>query len=232
MAVAWLLALLGLAGVAAGLWLGQSRILSSLVAAAAGGLLFGISVFWLVPEIAAESGWMPAWGLTIAACVALALVDEMFLHSRRPSANVALGPILAATAVHSFVDGWSVRALATFRMAGIAAPLGLALHKIPEGLAIGWIARQNVKTHWKAAAAAAGVELLTVVGALLEPYANRSGFAAFGAWWTSGVIAVIAGSFLFLGVHALVPNRKRAAAIVVFAVTFGLVGTASLVHSG
>lgn len=231
MVIAWLLAGLGLAGVAGGLWLGQSRTFSDLAAGAAAGLLLGISIFWLLPEIAGDSGWLAACLLTGGVCVALAGLDYLFLHSHG-SASAALAPILAASAVHSFIDGWSVSALANLRIAGVAAPLGLALHKIPEGIAIGWIARRRVESHVQAALAAAGVELLTVVGALVEPWANRSGVAAFGTWWTSGVIAAIAGSFLFFGIHALAPNRRQVNVLGISALTFVLVGTATLVKAG
>ena len=229
MVVACLLAALGLAGVLVGLWLGQSRMVVNLAAGAAGGLLFGIALFWLIPEIAESAGWGAALGMTAAACALLALIDYLFLHSDQPAGRASFGPILAASALHSFIDGWSVRALANMQIAGFAAPLGLALHKIPEGIAIGWIARQNVASRLRAGLAAAAVELLTVVGAMVEPHVNRSGVAAFGAWWTSGVVAVVAGSFLFLGGHALLPNRRDRAAVLVFAITFALVGTASLV---
>lgn len=213
MTVALLLTLLGLAGVACG-------------------LLFGISIFWLVPEIASTSGWPAATAMTIAICLLLVFIDEIFLRSHQPSGRTALGPILLAAGVHSFLDGWSVQALESMHVASMTAPIGLALHKIPEGLAIGWIARRSLGSSWKAAAAAAVVELLTIVGAAVEPHASRSGFTAFGSWWTSGVIAVISGSFLFFGLHAVVPNRRRVGVVLVFAATLVLVATFSFVSSG
>lgn len=232
MTVALLLTLLGLAGVACGLLVGQSRLFSIYLAAAGGGLLFGISIFWLVPEIASTSGWPAATAMTIAICLLLVFIDEIFLRSHQPSGRTALGPILLAAGVHSFLDGWSVQALESMHVASMTAPIGLALHKIPEGLAIGWIARRSLGSSWKAAAAAAVVELLTIVGAAVEPHASRSGFTAFGSWWTSGVIAVISGSFLFFGLHAVVPNRRRVGVVLVFAATLVLVATFSFVSSG
>ena len=225
MAIASLLTFLAIAGVTAGVLLGESQRVSCYLSAAGGGLLFGISLFWLVPDIAAASGWLPASALTLAACLALAFIDRLFIHS-------ALAPILAATAVHSFLDGWSVRAMETLQMASITAPLGLALHKIPEGVAIGWIARQSIGSASKAAAAAIAVELVTLVGAFVEPYARRSGSAAFGAWWTSAVVAIVSGSFLFFGLHAVLPNWRRAGVLLVFVATLLLVATIGLVKSG
>ena len=37
----------------------------------------------------------------------------------------------------------------------------------------------------------------------------RSGAERFGAWWTGIVLAIVAGSFLFLGVHSFVPHRRK-----------------------
>jgi len=228
MTAAVLLTALALAGVALGLLLGQSRLFSSYLAAASGGLLFGISVFWLLPEIAVTSGWLAACSMTAAAGLVLALVDRLFAHSGPSSGRLAIGPILAATALHGFLDGWSVRALGNLQMANMAAPIGLALHKIPEGVAIGWVSRHSFKSQVKAAIAATAVELFTVVGAYVEPQVNRSGLETFGAYWTSAVVAVISGSFLFLGLHAIVPNRRRLGVMLVFAGTLALVATIGL----
>lgn len=232
MAIALLLTFLALIGAALGIVLGRSSLFSSYVAAAGGGLLFGICLFFLVPEIAEVSGWGAACGLTLVACLLLALIDHLFLHSRDTTTHFALGPILAATAIHSFLDGWSVRALGGMRMATVSASLGLGLHKLTEGLALGWITRQNLKQYWKAALAVTAAEAFTVLGGFVEPYANRTGFAAFGSWWTSTVVAIIGGSFLFLGIHTVMPNRRRPGVILVFTATLVLVGSVSMVRSG
>lgn len=229
MAVAWLLTLLALAGVVAGVRLGQARTLSSHIAAAGGGLLFGIAFFWVIPEIAELSGWTMAYLLPVLAGCGLITADWLLMHSGHSPRRGVVGPLLAATAVHSFLDGWSVRALSGQPLTNVAVTLGLALHKIPEGLALGWIARRASSSTWRAASAAGAVELLTLGGALIEPRANRSGTVAFGAWWTVGVLAVISGSFLFLGFHALWPSWRRPGVIAVFLTSLLLVG---VVHRG
>lgn len=232
MTLAFVLTLLAILGVVVGILLGESQRFSSYLAAAGGGLLFGISLFWLIPEIASTSGWTAAVGMTAATCVILAFADHLFIHMGHASRQVALGPILAATAMHSFLDGWSVRALSTLRIAGVTGPLGLALHKVPEGIAIGWIARRTLRSSWKAISAAVGVELATLVGAYVEPRASASGEAAFGTWWTAAVIAIVSGSFLFVAIHAVFPNRRRPGVIAVFTATLLLVAAIGLVKTG
>jgi zinc and cadmium transporter len=224
MAVAWLLTLLALGGVMAGLFLGQSRALSSQLAAAGGGLLFGIAVFWLIPEIAETSGWTGAFALALASGTGLAALDMFLVHTGYSPRHGVVGPLLLAVGVHSFLDGWSLRAVSAEPVAAVAVPLGLALHKVPEGIALGWITRQSLSSVGKAAAASIGVELLTVVGASIEHRADTSGAASFGPWWTAGVLAIIAGSFLFLGLHAVLPARRNTGIIIIFFVTLLAIG--------
>jgi zinc transporter ZupT len=232
MSVALVLTLLAIGGVALGVSLGQVRIFSDHIAAVGGGLLAAISLFWLTPEIVSESGWLPALAMTAMACFAIWLADRLLVHADASPRRLTIGPVLVATATHSFLDGWSVRALGTLHIAGFAAPLGLALHKIPEGVAVGWIARSCLQSYSRAAAVAAGVEVFTLVGAYVEPPARQSGIAVFGTWWTSAVIAVVSGSFLFLGLHAVLPNRRRFSVLLVFALTFVAVATAGILKIG
>lgn len=228
MLVVCLVTLLALGGVIGGAFLHQEHGISDHLAAAGGGLLFGISLFWLMPEIAGTSGKVPAVLGTLGIAGALALLDKALVdHGHSPRHGV-VAPLIAATAIHSLLDGWSMRAFAPNSFAGIAVPIGLALHKVPEGLALGWIARRSILSVWRAIAAGSFAELFTVAGGWLEPHADRTGSAKFGAWWTAAVLSVIAGAFLFLGFHAMLPNWRRRGVVAVFIVTLALVGGAGL----
>lgn len=227
MALAWLLTLLALAGVLAGVRLGHARTFSSHIAAAGGGLLCGIALFWVLPDIADLSGWAAAYLLPVLAGGVLVATDWLLMHTKDSRRRGIVGPLLAATAVHSFLDGWSVRALSGQPVTSAAVTLGLALHKVPEGLALGWIARRASSSTGRAVAAASAVELLTLAGALIEPRANESGSLTFGAWWTTGVLTVISGSFLFLGFHAVWPNWRRPGVVAIFFTSLVLVGLMS-----
>ena len=224
MLLALALTVVALAGIAIGARLGEPRWLSDHLSAACGGLLFGIAVFWLGPEIAETGGWLGAALISIGACCALLVVDRMLTHAGYSPRQGVILPLLAATAVHSFLDGWSVRIVAPQSL----APLGLALHKLPEGIALGWITRRSMGSHAAALGASAGVELLTLVGAAVEPWADVSGAARFGPWWTACVIGVIAGAFLFAGVHAILPARRRPDVAVWFVVTAGAAAALAL----
>jgi zinc transporter ZupT len=207
MAVALLLTCLALAGVMAGVTL--QRSISHHVAAAGGLLLFGVAFIWIVPEIAESWNW--PWALLAVTLVAvlLALLDGALIRLGHSPRHGVIAPLLAATAIHSLLDGWSIRTLAAQPLAEIFVPAGLALHKIPEGFALGWVLRRAVSSSWRAAFFGICAELFTAVGALLQPSANRLGLERFGPSWTPAVLSVIAGAFVFLGCHALLPYFRR-----------------------
>jgi len=228
MAAACLLTLLAWGGVWAGLMLGQRRQFSVYLGAAGGGLLFGIAVFWILPEIAGQLSWLTAFFLAAAACFAIALLDWYFEGPGASPRQEVVGPLLAAAAVHSFVDGWSLRAVSNQQVASVVVPLGLALHKIPEGLALGWITGRSFTSRPKAMMVCAFVESITIAGALLEPSVDQSATEKFGPWWMAFVLAIIAGSFGFLGVHALLPARRKTGVLAVFLATSLSVGGVTL----
>lgn len=216
MLIAWLITALAIAGIFGGV-LGHVRLPSAPLAAAGGGLLVGICIFWLMPEIVPITGFFRAVVLLAAVCAFLLTIDRTLGHR-------FMLPLLAATALHSFLDGWALRTLAIRPLENIAVPIGLALHKIPEGLALGWIVRKWLPNAAAAVALASAVELMTPLGSFVEPYADRNGLAMFGSFWTAIVLAIVGGSFLFLGLHAVLPERRKGNIVVIFFATFAVVG--------
>lgn len=230
MIAACLLTALALGGATVGLLWGKRRF-SVYLGAAGGGLLFGIAAFWILPEIAGELNWFTACSLAAAASFAIALLDRYFEHSGASPKQKVVGPLLVAAAIHSFLDGWSLQAVSNQQVASIIVPLGLALHKVPEGLALGWVTGHSFISRSKAAAVCFLAEAMTVVGAVVEPLVDRSATRAFGAWWMAAVLAIIAGSFFFLGLHAVLPLRRRTGAMTVFFLTTLGVGGIALLKS-
>lgn len=225
-----LITIVGLLGAAAGVYLSNPRFSTSNLASAGGGLLFGIALFWLVPEIADTSNWLLAVPLTLVACVLVTILDRLLHTAGKPSRGGVVTPLLIAAMVHSFLDGWAVRVVGDQPLANVAVPAGLALHKFPEGLALGWVSRRLNWTHSGAFAACAVVELATMIGGLLEPKADQAGTAIFGIGWTAFVLAVIAGSFLYLGAHAVIASRRKGGAGAVFVGTLLGVAIAAYVQ--
>jgi hypothetical protein len=202
MAVAALLTCLALLGVAGGVLL--HRGISNYLAALGGLLLFAVAFIWIVPEIAQAWGWPRTVLFVMVAALALALVDWALIRLGHSPRHGVMAPLLIATAIHSLLDGWSIRALAAQPVPLALVPIGLGLHKIPEGFALGWVLRRSL-SHTRAIVLGALAEMFTLVGALLQPGADRFGFTRFGDAWTPAVLCLIAGAFVFLGCHALLP---------------------------
>lgn len=227
MLIAALLTLLACAGVAMGVLFGRSRVLSAHLGAAGSGLLCGIALFWLLPETAEISGWTAALGLTAGFGVGLALLDHFLIDEDWAKQARVIKPLLIATGIHSFLDGWSLLATAGNALTAVAVPIGLALHKLPEGVALGWVVRRVFTSTNKALLAGLTVESLTLAGALLEPRADQTGIEKFGLWWIAAVLAVIGGSFLFLAIDTVMPERRRLGVMAIFFTTLTLVGGAA-----
>ena len=240
---ALLLTALAIGGVVAGVLLGRTRGLPPRIAAAGGGLLFGISLFWMLPEMVQNSGWFVGLLALSVGVAALWCIDH-FVHPICPSCSHShdhkhcaapplhgfAGPLLIATGLHSVLDGWGVQMLASNAVAGMAAPLGLALHKIPEGLALGLIARESIDSTAVAFWACAAAESLTLLGAWIEPQADKAGALHFGTLWVTGVLAIVAGSFIFLGFHTVDGSRRKPGVIPTFVLTLLAVAVLAFVE--
>ena len=185
------------------------RGISYYLAAAGGILLLAIAFVWIAPEIATAWAWPLALAGIVVVAAGLALADAALVRLGHSPNHGVIAPLLTATAIHSLLDGWSIRALASQPVPLALAPIGLGLHKLPEGFALGWVLRRTLPSHKRAFAFASLAELFTIVGALLEPAADRLGLARFGPGWTPAVLCVIAGAFVFLACHALLPYFRH-----------------------
>jgi len=91
-----------------------------------GGLLVGIVVFWILPEMAGEQGWIVA-AFGVSASVLCLLVVHRYVfticpfcaagtHSSGSAVQAGPGqhvsafgwPLLVVGCIHSFVDGWTI----------------------------------------------------------------------------------------------------------------------------
>ena len=109
-------------------------------------------------------------------------VEESLAHS-----------LVVATALHAFVDGWGMVAVAGRGALSTTVVAAMMLHKVPEGLALGAMLRASVPRF--AVALAIAAELPTVLGGAVGQVAMPGG-------WVNYPIGLAAGAFLFLGVHA------------------------------
>ena len=90
-------------------------------------------------------------------------------------------PLLLAAALHSALDGWTVWPDKAIPISVPALDFGIAAHKVPEGLALGVIARASLATRFAALTWCVTAQAATLLGAGLElafaPYLGINGSA-------------------------------------------------------
>jgi zinc transporter ZupT len=185
-----------------------------------GGILILVAAGVLLPELAVGMGWPLAIVLAAAGYGALTAVDRLVVSvcpscdhvhdhmdhhadhaSHHDSPVVRLEgfavPLLAAVAIHAFVDGWGlvvVQGATPWAWRSVAA--AIVLHKIPEGLTLGAMTRASFTNAGSALAWCALAEFATVAG-------GCAGLWLTPVAWVSYPLAIAAGTFLFLGGGAL-----------------------------
>jgi zinc transporter ZupT len=203
------------------------------------GILLGVALFGLLPELAGQAGWAVSLVLFSAGYGLLILVDRHVFpvcptcahdHDHHTCSEELHGfavPLLAAAAIHSFLDGWSVATAQQVAPLGlrVAVPLAVILHKIPEGIALGGIMCAAIGPRPAALVASVLAEGCTMLGAgaglLLAP--------RLGSGWILYPLGLTAGWIFYLGFHAVHEEWKRrgAAPAFVSALT-GVAGAAAI----
>lgn len=198
---------------ALGIWMSGRSGADSWIVPLSGGVLAGIAVFWVLPELAGRFGWAAGSAWLGGGCAMLWLVDR-YLYPVCPTCShthehEACGtplhgfatPLIVAASLHSFFDGLVLAAAwqSVGGELGQAIFWGIALHKVPEGFALGAMLRASLRTGKRAFAGVAATQFPMLLGggliALMSPYLE--------ARWLVGLLAVAGGSFLYLGAHAV-----------------------------
>jgi zinc transporter ZupT len=231
----------GLAGAMLGIRLTGMRKRARPMVPLAAGMLLGVALFGLLPELAAALGWAASL-LLFGAGYGLLAVLGRFGHSVCPacshdhdheSCSTELhgfaGPLMAAAALHSFLDGWSVATAQWAAPLGLrlAVPLAIALHKAPEGIALGGILRAAVKSRTAALAWATLAEGTTLAGGALGLWLAPH----LGTVWITYPLCAAAGWLCYLGYHAVDEEWKRYGARPAFvAAALGMAGAALILR--
>ena len=209
---------LAVCSAAVGVWLDAPLGVSRRLVPFGGGVLMGVAAFWVVPEMAQFYRWPGALAWIAGGVAALWLVDRYVYpvcpacaprHDHDHCATRLHGfatPLLAAAALHSALDGWSVIAGQHVDASlGAVFGFGIAAHKIPEGLALGVIARAALSSRSIALLWCTAAQAATLAGAglalMLAPH--------FGSPGLHALLALAGGSFLYLGGHAIHGELRR-----------------------
>jgi zinc transporter ZupT len=207
------LLLLTLLGAFAGIRLAEIPSISRRVLPFSGGLLVGIALFWILPEISARGGWLAGCAGLIAGFALLWLIDRYWYpvcptcsHSHEhqdchESLHGFAAPLLIASGLHSFFDGWSlaVSQQKGFEDLKLAFLVGIGVHKLPEGLALGALLIAALGTEWRAMLGATAAQSMMLAGGWLALLLADH----LAAQWTLAFLSVAAGAFVYLGYHAV-----------------------------
>jgi zinc transporter ZupT len=212
--------LIAVLSAAAGVWLTTFHSMARRLVPFSGGILVGVAVFWMLPEMADFFHWPRAVAWISCGVVLLAAVDRWVypvcpacspVHDHDHCTTRLHGfatPLLAAAALHSALDGWSAVSAQEGTGFGAALAFGIAAHKIPEGLALAVIARASMASKAQALAWCVLAQSATLVGAALATiFAPTLSPQALHI-----LLALAAGSFLYLGGHAVHGELQRSGA--------------------
>jgi zinc transporter ZupT len=215
-----------MAGVLLGLALKSAGHGTRLMVPFAGGLLVGIALFGLLPELTAELGLGHGVVLFAVGYFTLRVINRYLFpvcpscahdHDHDACAAALHGfaaPLWIAASIHSTLDGWSIVTAQAAAPASVrlALPLAMVLHKIPEGIALGAILRAAVASRSRAFLLCLLCEGCTLIG-------GAAGLAlapVLGQTWIGYPLGIAGGTFFYLGFHAVHSEWKRRGAIPAF----------------
>ncbi|HEX3747524.1 MAG TPA: ZIP family metal transporter [Bryobacteraceae bacterium] len=236
-AIPLLAALIGIAGAALGLWLTGLRQRIQMMVPLSAGVLLGVALFGLLPELAEQAGWVPS-GLLFVAGYGLLIAINKFAYPVCPTCahnhdhaacstelHGFAAPLVAASALHAFLDGWAIATVQSAAPLGlrVAVPLAVTLHKLPEGIALGGILRASMGSRAAAMGWCTLAEGATVAGGIL----GLAMAPHLGTQWIFYPLGVTAGWLFYLGYHAVHEEWKRRGARAAFvSAAIGIAGAA------
>ncbi|HLH31539.1 MAG TPA: hypothetical protein VKY31_10070 [Terriglobia bacterium] len=207
-----------------------------------GGVLVGLSLFWILPDLAENAGWLVSVIGTAAGVVFLLLFDHYVypvcpfcalgvhqghvhdestphIHHHHRHSEVTW-PLLVAGFVHNFFDGWMLELAHAGGPVTNALSWGFGAHKILESFAIGLLAAAFTSK------AARGLGVILLVQAA---FAAGSIAILFVHGLNQGIIEICIGSagatLMFFGLSALRAEWQSHGAFPAFRVgIFGIGG--------
>jgi len=179
-----------------GVLVGIRLAIAPWVVRASGALLVAIALVWILPEIAERLGWFGGVGGVAGGFAVLWIIDH-YLYPICPTCSHThsyrlAAPLLIAAGVHSFFDGWSLAISQEHGYENLRAAflIGIGIHKLPEGLALGALLRSLPQAALAQSMMFAGAFLAM----LAAPYLGQA--------WSVWFLSVAAGAFVYLGYHA------------------------------
>jgi zinc transporter ZupT len=205
-----------LAGTLAGIRVMQSRDLSRKISAVSSGIMLGVGLFWILPDISRTAGIAHS-SLSVAVVVAALYAIDRFVypvcpccshhaHSHCHAQTQALLPLVIAIGLHNLFDGWTAGVAAhAGSMAGSGIATGLVAHKVPEAMVFGMMLRSASRSMRALMASAFATSSCIVAGFAMHAWL----LAIPTSWLVTLSMAVACASFVFVGVHLFQRQRQE-----------------------
>jgi len=215
-----------LAGMLLGIYAMRSRSVSGRFTTISAGVMLGVALFWIFPDMREQSGIVHA-ALAVGVAVAALYTIDRFVYpvcpccshggrhdrlfgrhrTHRHDSHGTLIPLVVAICVHNLFDGWTA-AVAGYGGGswGSGIALGLFAHKIPEAVVFGLMLRAATDRAWGALLCAG----LTSVAIFVGGAAHTSLLTLSETAVIATSLAVACGSFLFAGAHIFLRQQKHA----------------------
>jgi zinc transporter ZupT len=212
-----LLFLLDLFGTLGGVYLMRLPKVSRVILPATGGVMLGVAFFWIMPDMADESGLAITVGSALSCFVALLVIDRNVLpicpcctHSKCGDRQTSLVPLALGILIHNAFDGWTAAVsggMTKHAAAGLAT--GILTHKVPEALVFGIMIRTAAGNKQRALVAALVTSIGVVFGGIVQPLSTELDIRGI----LSLSLALACGSFLFVGTHTFLRHHKEAGTV-------------------
>jgi zinc transporter ZupT len=214
----------------AGILVFQARRMNQKILSISGGLMMGVALVWILPDMAETIGFGMAGLHAICAAGILFLVDRYIVpvcpcctHHHHDLSATSLWILATAISIHNLFDGWMAEV-----SQHTAVPLqtgllgGLLVHKIPEAILFGMMLRSVSKSRQAAILCAVITSLSLWLGALAQKELPQfSGTLAMNL-----SLSLVCGSFLFVGIHTFIRQRKYSGGMAAFSfAAFGITST-------
>lgn len=189
-------AMAGLSGTSAGALLGgllkpKARLLS-LLFELSGGIMLAMICFELLPRPAAEIGLWPVLLYAGAGIFLVGLLRKLPLLHGTGEKRTA-GVIALGLAIHNLPEGLAIGSALHLGAAGVSLAAAVALHDIPEGLVLALPYKKAGEPSWKAILLAVLSGLPTVLGSVIG-----YGLGGFSATLIPGCMAFAGGAMLYV----------------------------------
>lgn len=173
-----------------------------------GGFILATALLEMVPESLERGAAMP--GFVAVGYLLVFLVEQVLnVHLHRLPDEAEPAPVtltaglasLIAFNVHDFIDGLAIGAgMIAKEELGILIFLAVLLHEVPAGFVIAAIMRGAGWGRWAAVGAGGSLGFITLLGIALPFWVQGT-----SQFFTDALLALAAGTFIYLGATLLVP---------------------------